>query len=120
MINQNDAEENPAIFLQNGGSAQTPRTDLIGQQSSVPQFGAWENVNNIGYTYFDKKQKTKNAEPTAPENEPQINQDIHPPTQALPPPVKQEARAKVNWLLSCKENIYIACSIFLKGDMFCC
>lgn len=104
MINPNDPEENPEMFQQNGGPAQALRADPKGQQAKVPQFGAWENGENVGYTaYFENKRKGKNGEPTASQNEPKMNRDMQPrkdpPAQARPAPAKpepqQEARSKV-------------------------
>ncbi|XP_048504286.1 uncharacterized protein LOC104899541 isoform X3 [Beta vulgaris subsp. vulgaris] len=98
MINSNDppADAETETFQQNEGPAQAPRVDLKGQQCEVPQFGA--------SAYFENKRKDKNGEPTASQNDPKMNRDLHPrkdpPAEARPAPAKpvpqQEARSKVS------------------------
>lgn len=98
MINSNDppADAETETFQQNEGPAQAPRVDLKGQQCEVPQFGA--------SAYFENKRKDKNGEPTASQNDPKMNRDLHPrkdpSAEARPAPAKpvpqQEARSKVS------------------------
>lgn len=103
MINPNDPEDYAEI-PQNGGPVQASRADPNGQQTKAPEFGAWDNGENVAYTeYFEKKRKPKNGETKSLANEPQMNRDMHPrkdpPSQARPAPLKQEpkqeARSKV-------------------------
>uniref|UniRef100_A0A7C8Z3B4 RIN4 pathogenic type III effector avirulence factor Avr cleavage site domain-containing protein n=1 Tax=Opuntia streptacantha TaxID=393608 RepID=A0A7C8Z3B4_OPUST len=102
MINPNDPLENPGMFTENGIPAGAPpipsRAELQGQQAQVPQFGAWDKGDSVGYTmYFENARKTKySGGPTVTEGETQVKRDA----QAQPRPAKikpepQEARVKV-------------------------
>ncbi|XP_021864730.1 RPM1-interacting protein 4 isoform X2 [Spinacia oleracea] len=95
MINPNDPQDMADMFPQIGGPPpQAPKAEPKGQQSKTPEFGAWDNGENVGYTeYFESKRKTKNGEPTASTNEPQLNRDMHP--RKDPPSKPEAARAKV-------------------------
>lgn len=102
MINPNDPLENPGMFPQNGTPAQAPstpnRAELQGKQAKLPQFGAWDMGENVGYTmYFENARKTKNSgEPKVIESEAQVKRDAQ--AQARPAKIKpepQEARVKV-------------------------
>lgn len=91
MINPNDPQENPGMFPQKGAPAQAPsnhkRGESQGQQAKVPQFGAWDSGDNVGYTvYFENARKTKTTggEPTGPEPEPKVK-----PGQETRPKVPQ-------------------------------
>lgn len=95
MINPNDPQDNPDMFPQNGTPIQTPstpsRAESQGQQAKLPQFGAWDNGDNVGYTvYFENARKNKTVEPTKAESQAQA--------QARPATIKpetQEARSKM-------------------------
>ncbi|KAL2933749.1 RPM1-interacting protein 4 [Bienertia sinuspersici] len=92
MINPNDPQENPDMFPQNNGGAANQK----GQPSKVPEFGAWENGDNVGYTaYFENKRKSKNGQPTSVPNEPQMNRDIQPQPQPQTQNQTQNQTAKV-------------------------
>lgn len=72
-INPNDPQENPAMSPQKGTRTQAPptpsRAESQGQQTKVPQFGAWDSGDNVGYTvYFENARNTKTSGPPKAEN----------------------------------------------------
>ncbi|KMT05667.1 hypothetical protein BVRB_7g168000 [Beta vulgaris subsp. vulgaris] len=96
MLKLNDYPQNSGKYSQSGGHlTEDPptqnRVDSRRHMSKVPQFGAWEKGDNVGYTIRFENARTIRLSGSS--NDPKLNQDMHPPTQAHPTIAKPKPQA---------------------------